>query len=138
MDITGFGDVASLLKDGLDRLFPNKNDPAYIQSQAALVTAQTAGTLKGMDEAFQLAIEQIKANAAEAAQPGLHFRDGAGWVCVIGFAIMVLKAPIEWACAISGHPVTLPAPDTSISTDMLLGLLGLGGMHVYQSTKAGK
>lgn len=135
MDLTGIGDVAALIKDGLDRIFPNKSDPAYIQAQAALVNAQTAGALKQLDDNFQLAVEQIKANAAEAAQPGMHFRDGAGWVCVAGFAFLVLKAPIEWAAALAGHPITLPAPDTSISTDMLLGLLGLGGMHVYQQTK---
>ena len=129
-DITGIGSIADLIKDGIDKIWP---DPAQrAQAQAQLLQAQQAGALKEMDDDFQLAIEQIKANAAEAATPGFHFRDGAGWVCVIAFAIMSLKAPIEWAAALAGHPVQLPSVDTSVTTDMLLGLLGLGGMHVYQ------
>lgn len=135
MDVTGIGDVAALLKDGLDRLFPNKNDPAYIQAQAALVTAQSAGTLKQMDDNFQSAIEQIKVNAAEAAQPGLHFRDGAGWVCVAGLAVTIFKPLIEWGTALAGHPITLPPVDSTTTNDILMGLLGLGGMHLYQQVK---
>lgn len=127
--------VADLVKDGLDRIWPNKQDPAYIQAQAAYLQAQTAGAFKEMDAALQVAIEQIKANAVEAAQPGLHFRDGAGWVCVISFAITALKAPIEWIAAITGHPVALPPVDTTLTGEMLFGLLGLGGMHAWQQGK---
>jgi len=135
LDAIGLGSVADLVKDGLDRLFPNKNDPAYLAAQAALTTAQGAAALKSMDDQFQLAIEQVKANAAEAATPGFHFRDGAGWVCVAAFAFAALKAPIEWGATLAGHPVSLPSVDTSITTSMLLGLLGLGGMHAYQQIK---
>lgn len=134
LDLTGIGSVANLIKDGIDRLFPNKSDPAYVAAQAALINAQTAGTLKAMDDEFQLALEQIKTNAAEASQPGFHFRDGAGWVCVTAFAIAALKAPIEWGCALAGHPVTLPSVDTSTTVPLLFALLGVGTMHVYQAT----
>lgn len=136
MDVTGIGSIASLATGIIDRIWPNKSDPAYIQAQTALLTAQTQGAFKQMDADLQIAVEQIKANAAEAATPGFHFRDGAGWVCVIAFAIMALKAPIEWASALSGHPVSLPSVDTSVTTDMLLGLLGLGGMHAWQQAKS--
>lgn len=136
MDVTGIGDVASLLTTAINKLWPNKNDPAYIAAQTALLQAQQAGALKELDDQFQQNIEQIKANAAEAAQPGLHFRDGAGWTCVAGFAVTVLKPLIEWGCVLVGHPVTLPAVDTSTSTTMLFALLGLGGMHVYQQAKS--
>lgn len=134
LDITGIGSVASLVSNIADKIWPDPTKRA--EAQAALLAAQQAGTLKQLDDDFQLAIEQIKANAAEAAQPGFHFRDGAGWVCVIAFAIMALKAPVEWACALMGKPVVLPSVDTSVTTDMLLGLLGLGGMHAYQQSKS--
>ena len=117
--ITGAEQLGSDIVGLVGRFFPDKTEVEKTQIAAILQVVQG----------------QLAANTAEAAQPGLHFRDGAGWVCVAGFALMVLKAPIEWACALAGHPVTLPAPDTSISTDMLLGLLGLGGMHVYQTSK---
>ena len=134
-DLTGIGSVADLIKDGIDKIWP---DPAQkAAAQAALLTAQQAGTLKQLDDNFQLAIEQIKANAAEAAQPGWHFRNGAGWVCVVSFAIAALKAPIEWGAALAAHPLTLPSVDTSTTIPMLFALLGLGSMHVYQQAKQG-
>lgn len=133
MDITGIGSVADLIKDGIDKIWP---DPAKAaEAKIALLQAQQAGALKDLDNQFQLSLEQIKTNAAEAVQPGMHFRDGAGWVCVAAFAIMALKAPIEWGAALSGHPIVLPVVDTSTTTDMLLGLLGLGGMHAYTQSK---
>lgn len=130
---SGIGSVADLIKDGIDKIWP---DPAQkAAAQAALLTAQQAGVFKEMDQQLQLALEQIKANAVEAAQPGMHFRDGAGWVCVFAFAVMTLKPLIEWGGILIGHPVTLPAMDTNASTDMLGALLGLGTMHVYQQVK---
>lgn len=133
-DITGIGSVADLIKDGIDKIWP---DPAQAAAaKTALVQAQQAGLLKQMDADLQTSLEQIKANAAEAATPGFHFRDGAGWVCVAAFALSALKAPVEWGSALAGHPLVLPAVDTSTTTSMLLGLLGLGGMHVYQQTAA--
>lgn len=132
-DITGIGSVADLATTVIDKIFPDKTQAAA--AKAALAEAQLAGTLKSVDDQFQIQIEQIKANAADEAKPGLSFRDGAGWVCVIGFAIATLKSPIEWACSLAGHPVTLPSVDTSTSTTMLFALLGIGGMHLYEQTQ---
>lgn len=133
LDITGIGSVADLLGKAVDKIWPNPADAAA--AKIALLNAQNAGALKQLDDQFNLNIEQIKANAAEAAKPGLSFRDGAGWVCVIAFAISALKSPIEWACSLAGHQVTLPSVDTSTSTTMLMALLGIGGMHVYEATQ---
>jgi Holin of 3TMs, for gene-transfer release len=132
LDITGIGSVADLVKDAIDKIFPNPTEAAA--AKVALFNAQSAGTLKQLDDDFQTNLEQIKANAAEAATPGFHFRDGAGWVCVAMFAIATLKAPIEWAATLFGHPITLPSVDTSVSTTMLFALLGLGGMHTFEQT----
>ncbi len=136
LDISGFGSAFDLAKSVIDRLWPNKNDPAYIAAQAQLIQAQTAGALKQLDDEFQTALEQIKVNAVEAAQPGMHFRDGAGWVCVFALAVMTIKPLAEWGSILAGHPVTLPAMDTTIAMTMLSSLLGLGGMHMYQQVKS--
>jgi hypothetical protein len=133
LDLSGFGSVADLLKDGIDKIWPDPTQKAA--AQVALLQAQQAGLFKQMDADLQVALEQIKANAVEAAQPGLHFRDAAGWVCVFAFGVMTLKPLIEWGCALAHYPVTLPPVDTSVSMTFLSGLLGLGGMHVYQQTK---
>jgi Holin of 3TMs, for gene-transfer release len=133
LDAMGIGSIADLIKDGIDKIFPNPAEAAA--AKIALLNAQNAGALKSLDDQFNLNIEQIKANAVDEAKPGLSFRDGAGWVCVIGFAIATLKSPIEWAASLSGHPVTLPSVDTATSTTMLFALLGIGGMHVYEQTQ---
>jgi len=133
LDITGIGSIADLLGTAINKIWP---DPAQAAAaKIALLNAQQAGALKELDDQFQTNIEQIKANAADEAKPGLSFRDGAGWVCVIGFAIATLKSPIEWVTSLAGHPVTLPSVDTGTSTTMLFALLGLGGMHVYAATQ---
>jgi hypothetical protein len=133
LDITGIGSVADLLGTAINKIWPNPTEAAA--AKITLLNAQQAGALKELDAQLQTNLAQIQANAAEAAKPGLSFRDGAGWVCVIGFAIATLKSPIEWACHLAGHPVVLPSVDTSTTTTMLFALLGLGGMHVYQTQK---
>jgi hypothetical protein len=135
MDITGLGSAFDLAKGIIDRIWPNKNDPAYVAAQAQLVQAQTAGALKELDDSFQLLKAQADANTAEAGK-GVTFRDGAGWTCVAGFAVSLLKPVIEWACTLAGHPITLPSIDTTTSTTMLTALLGLGGLHMYEKVKS--
>lgn len=136
LDIGGIGSVADLVKDGIDKIWPDPTKAA--EAKIALLQAQQAGAFKQMDADLQVSIEQIKANAAEAAQPGLHFRDGAGWVCVFSFGVMTLKPLLEWGFALSGHPISLPPVDTSVSMTMLSGLLGLGGLHAYQQVQGAK
>jgi Holin of 3TMs, for gene-transfer release len=133
LDITGLGSVADLVGGVLDKIFPDKTKAA--EAKAALMQAQLAGDLKTIDDQYQIQIEQIKANAAAEAKPGLSFRDGAGWVCVTGFAVTILKPLIEWGCALAGHSISLPSVDTSTITTMLFALLGIGGMHVYEKTQ---
>jgi hypothetical protein len=123
---TGIGAVAKLVDDGISRIWPDKT--VEQQDQVELLKAQISAAL-------QVQLAQAAANTAEAVRSSFNFRDGAGWVCVAAFALAALRAPIEWVCAIAGHPMTLPAFDTSTASDMLVGLLGLGGMHMYQSTK---
>lgn len=130
LDAMGIGSIADLFKTGIDKIWP---DPAKAaEAKVAILQAEQAGAFKEMDAQLQLNLAQANANAIEAAKPGLSFRDGAGWVCVIGFAIATLKSPIEWACSLAGHPITLPSVDTGTSTTMLFALLGIGGMHVYE------
>lgn len=114
--VTGAEDAISSIAGLVGRFFPDKTE---------VEKAQLAGVLS-------IVQGQLAANTAEAAQPGLHFRDGAGWVCVFGFAVMTIKPLVEWGSILAGHPVSLPPMDTTVSMTMLTGLLGLGGMHAYQ------
>ena len=119
-DITGIGEVVTGAKDILGMFFPDKTEEEKAKIAAAL------DLQKDQDKLVEL---QAQANANEALQPGMHFRDGAGWVCVVGMAVSVLKPLIEWGSHIIGNPITLPPVDTSTTSTMLYALLGLGGMH---------
>jgi hypothetical protein len=117
--VTGAEEAVSSIANLVGRFFPDKTE---------IEKAQLAGVLT-------IVQGQLAANTAEAAQPGLHFRDGAGWVCVFALAVMTLKPLIEWGSILVGKPVVLPAMDTTIAMSMLSALLGVGGMHVYQQTQ---
>src|SRR5271170_3116029 len=96
--------------DIIDKVITDKAQAAAAKASLTQLAAQ--GQLQ--EQLLQLTATtkaQSDIDQAEAAQPGMHFRDGAGWVCVAGFALSVLKSPIEWACSLAGHPVTLPAMD---------------------------
>ncbi len=121
------GLIMSTVSNVLDRFLPQ--DPAARQAAALeLARLQAEGTFEQKAD-LQTQTAQIAVNQAEAAQPGAHFRDGAGWVCVAAFGLIVLRPLVEWGSILAGHPVTLPAVDTSETNTVLWGLLGLGGYH---------
>ena len=129
MDITGIGEAAGAVEKVLGMFFPDKT----AEDRARLAQALAIMQIQAQANAAQSAV-----NKQAAAVQGFTFRDGAGWVCVAGFAVNVLRPLIAWGFAIGGHPIALPEMDTSQTLPMLLGLLGLGGMHAYQSVKAGQ
>lgn len=125
MDVTGIGTAVTGIKDILGMFFPDKTEEEKAKIAAAFQVMQ----LQASADAGQMAV-----NAAAAAKEPLTFRDGAGWVCVVGFGVTVLRPLVSWGTILAGHPVQLPAMDTTEIMPMLLGLLGLGGMHLYENT----
>jgi len=82
--------------------------------------------------AQEIAIAQIEVNKAEAKgnwfQAG--WRPATGWVCVLGFAVNFLVAPLA-----AGFGVEIPQADTSTMLPVLMGMLGLGSMRTYERMK---
>ena len=82
---------------------------------------------------------QAQIDAAEADQPGVitKWRDGAGWTCVAGFAWHYVIGPAAtWGAGLAGINASLPTLDTGPLVTLLLGMLGLGGMHLYERVKS--
>lgn len=119
-DLTGLGTAVTGVKDILGMFFPDQTELDKSKMAAALALQLDQNKLIEL---------QAQANANEALQPGLHFRDGAGWVCVIGLGVSVLKPLIEWGSHLIGSPIVLPPVDTSTTSTMLYALLGLGSLH---------
>jgi len=119
MSVSGIGEAADLIKDLVDKYLPDKS-----QEQKDQFAAQMA---------------QIAANTAEASQPGFHFRDGAGWMCVIAMGSNFIFRPlVMWVANLAGHPIDYPQLDQTVLAQMLFALLGLGSMHMYENVKGTK
>lgn len=114
MDITGLGQAATAAKDILGMIFPNKTEEekAQLAASLALITAQT----------------DINKVEAQSTDPLQHWRGGLGWVCTLAYANNFLAIP--WATAFGVH---VPAVDLASLATLTAGMLGLGGMHVYQA-----
>ena len=104
----------------ISRLWPDKSEQERQQMAAALAVIQG----------------QLDANKAEAASPSAFtsgWRPAIGWVCGIALACQYILRPVlQWTAAIYGHPMpVLPGLDDTL-WQLLLGMLGLGGLRTYE------
>ena len=127
LDLTGIGAASDAISKILGLFFGDKTQEERDKAAQALAVLQ-------MQAQQNLAQTQVNADA-QAKEP-FTFRDAAGWTCVAGFMVNVLRPIITWVAIGLGHPVELPAMDTSESGPILIGLLGLGGLHAYQKVNS--
>ena len=123
MDATGIGAVADLASTVISRLWPDKTEQERAQLAAALTIVQG----------------QLDANKAEASSPSAFtsgWRPGVGWVCVAALACQYIARPlVQWGGIVSGHPLPdLPGIDENLG-QLMLGLLGLGGLRTYEKVQ---
>ena len=120
MDLTGVGAVADLASTVVNKIWPDKTEQEKQQLAAALAIVQG----------------QLDANKVEAASSSVWtsgWRPGVGWICVAALAMQYVARPlISWVAAVSGHPLpSLPGIDDNL-WQLLVGLLGLGGLRTYE------
>lgn len=127
-DFTGIGSVAEFAGKVLDRVLPDQaaKDAANLE----LFKLQQAGEFKQLDATLALAQGQIDTNKIEAANPRLFvsgWRPWCGWIG--GFSLLyaaVIEPFMRWLAVVVWHYTgTFPAIDTTITMQVLLGLLGL-------------
>lgn len=123
MDATGIGAVADLASTVISRLWPDKTEQERAQLAAALTIVQG----------------QLDANRVEAASPSAFtsgWRPGVGWVCVAALAMQYVARPlVAWVGLVTGHPLPeLPGIDGSL-WELMLGMLGLGGLRSFEKVK---
>lgn len=122
-DITGIGAVADLANTVITRLFPDKTEQERQQLAAALTIVQG----------------QLDANKAEAANPSAFtsgWRPGIGWVCALALFFQYIARPgLQWYGIVSGHTFpSLPGIDDNL-WQLMLGMLGLGGLRTYEKVQ---
>ncbi|MCE2761894.1 MAG: holin family protein [Acetobacteraceae bacterium] len=114
----------------VDRLIPDKAaaERAKADMEAALVRA-----------ANEAALAQVEVNKIEAGHSSVFvagWRPAIGWVCAAALAWAFIVAPVAtWAMAALGVKETLPAIGTDNLFELVLAMLGLGGLRTFEKMR---
>ena len=120
-------------------------DPISAGLDLATTVIQKIWPDKSAAEAAQLAAAvsivhgQIDVNKAEAASPSAFtsgWRPAIGWVCAAALGCQyILRPTLQWVGIVSGHPFPeLPGIDDNL-WELMLGMLGLGGLRTFEKVK---
>jgi Holin of 3TMs, for gene-transfer release len=134
MDITGIGSVFDFLGKAADKIWPNADEAN--KAKFAMFQAQQAGELKGLEQEFELAKSQIAVNAIDAASPSLLNSGGRPaciWIGAFSMAYVSIIEPVaRFVATVCFHYTgAFPVIDTSLTMQVMFGLLGLSGMRSY-------
>tara|TARA_Y100000992_G_scaffold301189_1_gene271469 strand:- start:1890 stop:2291 length:402 start_codon:yes stop_codon:yes gene_type:complete len=115
----------------LDKAIPDQDLKRKLSHEIATMSEK---------HAQQLALAQIKVNAAEAASGSLFkggWRPCIGWICGIAFGYhFVLQPVIIFVVALIGIEIPeLPKFDMNTLLTVLAGMLGIGGLRTYEKQK---
>lgn len=112
----------------IDRLWPDPVQAA--NARLELFKLQTSGEL-------QLIAGQLEVNKEEAKNTSTFvsgWRPFVGWIGGMGLAYVALVEPISRfvATVLYNYTGAFPVIDTTITFQILLGMLGLGGMRTFE------
>lgn len=107
----------------VNKIWPDKSEQERAQLAAAV----------------QLVQGQMDINKAEAASSSVFtsgWRPAIGWVCAAALAAQYIARPLlQWAGVLTGHDwPTLPGIDDNL-WQLMLGMLGLGGLRSFEKFK---
>lgn len=114
----------------VDRLIPDRAaaERAKADMEAALVKA-----------ANEAAMAQVEVNKIEAGHSSVFvagWRPAIGWVCAAALAWAFIVAPVAtWTMAALGVKETLPAIGTDNLFELVLAMLGLGGLRTFEKMR---
>ena len=100
---------------------------------------KTAAEAAQLAAAVAIVQGQLDTNKAEAASPSPFtsgWRPAIGWVCALALACQYIARPmLMWYGAVAGHSwPTLPGIDDNL-WQLMLGMLGLGGLRTIEKVR---
>jgi len=136
-DFTGIGSVFEFGSKVIDKLFPDKTEAERVKLE--LFKAQQAGDLAELTAQWDNAKAQAAVNQVEAGSTSLWtsgWRPAIGWCCAAALMFQYIARPlIQWGGIVSGHPLPLlPGIDNNL-WQLMLGMLGLGGLRTFERIK---
>ena len=107
----------------INKIWPDKSAAEAAQLAAAVAIVQG----------------QLDINKTEATNPSMltsGWRPAIGWVCAAALACQYIARPLlQWAGIVLAHPLPmLPGIDENL-WQLMLGMLGLGGLRTFEKTK---
>lgn len=137
LDPTGITEAittaSSLIKDGIDKIWPNPTDEAA--AKVSLIKANTEAALAQVQVSVDLAKQQTDIDKVEAASSSVFvagWRPFVGWVGGVAFAyVSIIEPAARFIAAMCHYTGVFPAIDTTITMQMLTGLLGFGALRSY-------
>lgn len=122
----GLDDLAAAGLQIINKFVP---DPA----QKAQAETELRSALQQWD------VAQSATNTAEAASADpftSRWRPFIGWVCGSALAYQYVLAPLGvWFSQMIGHPVPAPPKLDDLLWQLMVGMLGLGGLRTYEKVK---
>jgi len=141
MDPLLVGSIVTFGKKLINKVWPDPEKQA--EASRKLLELQQTGELKTLEAEMKVALAQLDINKAEAMSEKLFksgWRPFVGWICGFGLAYVAIIEPIARFIAQVGFGYTglFPQIDTSLTMQVLLGLLGLSGFRTFEKYKRGK
>lgn len=137
MSLDPFTAGFDLIKTGLDKIFPDANEE--LKGKLSLAASE-------INNEYQLKLGQIDINKIEASNTNWlvsGWRPFVGWVCGFSLAYAAIIEPLARFVATVGFAYVgiFPIIDTTITLQVLLGMLGFGAMrtaekHIETKSKA--
>ncbi len=130
MSLAAFIPILGPLIDKLVERIPDPNERAKerVRLETSLLEAATAQQA-----------QQAEINKIEAASPSVFvagWRPAIGWVCGAGLAwVFVLNPVVIWGLALAHSTVTPPKLDVDYLLELVLAMLGLGGLRTFEKMK---
>ena len=124
------GDVGSVFKDIREAITGKGIEDPNKKAEIELKLNQLEHALKQ----GQIEINKAEANSANWFVAG--WRPYIGWIGGTALAYTFILSPlIQWGCKIYGINIEPPVLDTGMLFNLVLAMLGLGGMRTFEKVK---
>lgn len=137
MDLTGIGSIFDLGKSVIERIWPDETKRA--EELRKLEELKQKGDLAHLNAHVQLLVGQMETNKEQAKHKSIFVagaRPAIMWIGAIGLGYAAILEPIiRMVASLCGYTGDFPVIDTTITMQVLFGLLGLGAYRTVEKSK---
>jgi len=137
MNVLAIKTIFDLGRVALEKIFPDPTQRA--EQMFRLEELRQKGNLAELSAHVNLLTSQMRINEVEAEHPSLFiagWRPMVGWTGAAALAYVSIIDPFLRFCAsVMGYEGAFPVIDSALTMQVLLGILGIGGMRSFDKFK---